>query len=74
MRGMEPAKAYNNLGVAFLEDGHYARASRCFEKAIATQPTYYEKANENLAVSNRMLQKLPMIQQQTLIRREPACL
>jgi Flp pilus assembly protein TadD len=73
-RGMEPAKAYNNLGVAFLEEKQFARASRCFEKAIETQPTFYEKAKENLSLSNRMLHKLPMIQQQTLIRQEPACL
>lgn len=73
-RGMDPAKAYNNLGVAFLEKEQFARASRCFEKAIDTQPTYYEKAKENLAISKRMLSKLPMIQQQTLIRQEPACL
>mgnify|MGYP000465825325 FL=1 len=73
-RGMGPAKAYNNIGVAFLDKGQYARASRCFEKAIETQPTFYEKAQENLSLSNRMLQKLPMIQQQVLIRHEPACL
>jgi Flp pilus assembly protein TadD len=73
-RGMDSAKAYNNLGVAFLETGQFARASRCFEKAIETQPTFYEKANENLSLSKRMLSKLPMIQQQTLIRRDPACL
>ncbi|HBP88190.1 MAG TPA: tetratricopeptide repeat protein [Nitrospirales bacterium] len=72
-RGMDPAKAYNNLGVAFLEAGKFARASRCFEKAIETQPTYYEKAKENLSLSNRMLSKLPMVQQQTLIRRDPVC-
>jgi Flp pilus assembly protein TadD len=74
VRGMDSAKAYNNLGVAFLEEGHFARASRCFEKAIETQPTFYEKAKENLTLSNRMLSKLPLIQQQTLIRREPVCL
>ena len=73
-RGMDPAKAYNNLGVAFLDKGQFARASRCFEKAIETQPTFYEKAKENLETSNRMLYKLPMIQQQTLLRQEPACL
>jgi Flp pilus assembly protein TadD len=73
-RGMGPAKAYNNLGVAFLEERRYARASRCFEKAIDMQPTYYEKAKENLLLSNRMLHRLPMMQQQTLIRQEPACL
>ncbi len=73
-RGMDSAKAYNNLGVAFLETGLFARASRCFEIAIKTQPTFYEKAKENLSLSNRMLSKLPMIQQQTLIRQEPACL
>ena len=73
-RGMDSAKAYNNLGVAFLEERQYARASRCFEKAIDTQLTFYEKAKENLSLSNRMLHKFPMIQQQTLIRQEPACL
>jgi len=73
-RGMDAAKAYNNIGVAFLEKGSFAKASRCFEKAIELQPTFYEKAKENLSVSNRMLHKLPMIQQQTLIRQEPACL
>ncbi len=73
-RGMDPAKAYNNLGVAFLDEGQFARAARCFEKAIETQATFYEKAKENLSISQRMLSKLPMIQQQTLIRQEPACL
>jgi len=73
-RGLEPAKAYNNLGVAFLEEKKFARASRCFEKAMEVQPTFYEKAKENLALSNRMLHSLPMIQQQTLIRQEPSCL
>ena len=73
-RGMDSAKAYNNLGIAFLEDKQFARASRCFEKAIETQPTFYEKAKENLALSNRMLSHLPMVQQQTLIRQEPTCL
>jgi Flp pilus assembly protein TadD len=73
-RGMDSAKAYNNLGVAFLEAGQFARASRCFEKAIETQPTFYEKAKENLSLSNRMLSKLPLVQQQTLFRQEPSCL
>ncbi|MCA9456216.1 MAG: tetratricopeptide repeat protein [Nitrospira sp.] len=72
-RGMDSAKAYNNLGMAFLEVGKFARASRCFEKAIETQPTFYEKAKENLMLSNRMLAKLPMVQQQALIRRDPVC-
>ncbi len=73
-RGMDAAKAYNNIGVAFLENGNFAKASRCFEKALETQPTFYEKAKENLSLSNRRLHKLPLSQQQTLIRQEPACL
>ena len=73
-RGMDEAKAYNNIGVAFLGKGNYAKASRCFQKAIEIQPTFYEKAKENLSVSNRMLHKLPLSQQQTLIRQEQACL
>ncbi len=73
-RGMDAAKAYNNIGVAFLEEGKFARASRCFEKAMEMQPSFYEKAKENLSVSNRMLARLPIIQQQTLLRRDPMCL
>ena len=73
-RGMDDAKAYNNIGVAFLGKGNFAKASLCFEKAIESQPTFYEKAKENLSVSNRMLHKLPLSQQQTLIRQEQACL
>ncbi len=73
-RAMDKAKAFNNIGVAFLDNGKYARASRCFEKAMDTQPSFYEKAKENLMLSNRMLSKLPMIQQQTMIRRDPTCL
>jgi Tfp pilus assembly protein PilF len=73
-RGMDAAKAYNNLGVAFLEEGNFARASQCFRQAIEAKPSYYEKAVENLSLSDRMLSRLPIVQQQTLIRREPACL
>lgn len=73
-RGMDAAKAYNNIGVAFLGKGNFAKASRCFEKALEIEPTFYEKAKENLSVSNRMLHKLPVSQQQTLIRQEQACL
>lgn len=73
-RGMDAARAYNNIGVAFLAKGNFAKASRCFEKAIEIQPTFYEKAKENLGISNRNLHKLPLSQQQTLIRQEPACL
>lgn len=41
-------RAYNNLGVALLGMGNPKQAVACFEKAIESNPQYYEKANENL--------------------------
>jgi len=42
------AKAYNNLGCIFMDQGNYEKAADCFQKAIAMQPTFYALANENL--------------------------
>ena len=42
------AAAYNNLGVVHLEARDFKRAASCFEKAITANPTFYEKANDNL--------------------------
>ncbi len=56
-KGSDPAKAYNNVGIALLEAGHPERATSCFEKAIEIQPTFYEKAHENLAQAKRMAKK-----------------
>jgi tetratricopeptide (TPR) repeat protein len=41
--------ALNNIGVCYMEGGDKARAQQSFERAIATNPTYYEKAQSNLS-------------------------
>jgi len=46
--GSESA-ALNNVGVCFMEAGDKARAQQYFERAIATNPSYYEKAQTNLS-------------------------
>ncbi len=52
-KSTDPAKAYNNVGIALLEAGQPRRAMSCFKKAINLQPTFYEKANENLEQATR---------------------
>ncbi|NJB67262.1 tetratricopeptide (TPR) repeat protein [Desulfobaculum xiamenense] len=42
------AAAYNNLGYVQFMKGEYDAAIACFEKAIRLEPSYYERANENL--------------------------
>lgn len=42
------ATAWNNLGYFYFLDGQYNNAIVSFEKAIELQPTYYERAAENL--------------------------
>jgi Tfp pilus assembly protein PilF len=56
--GTDPAKAYNNVGIALLEAGQPRRAISCFQKAIDLQPTFYEKANENLIQAKRAAKKI----------------
>ena len=66
-KGSDPAKAYNNVGIALLEAGHPQRAMSCFEKAIEIQPTFYEKANENLEQVKRLVKKGDQTTQATLV-------
>lgn len=54
-KSTSPAMAYNNIGVALLEAGTADRAISCFQKAIDLEPTYYEKANQNLSYARRVL-------------------
>ena len=56
-RGTDGPKAYNNVGIALLEAGKPHQAVTCFEKAIALQPNFYERANENLSHAKRVLAK-----------------
>ncbi len=41
--------ALNNLGVCYMEAGNKAKAQEYFEKAIAANPKFYHKAQENLS-------------------------
>ena len=72
--GMDAARAYNNLGIVFLEDGQSARAMKCFEQAIEAQPSYYEKANNNLELAKRDFSKLSHFQQRAMQQRQGVCL
>lgn len=54
-RGTNDAMAYNNVGIALLESGKPLQAIACFEKAIELEPTFYEKANQNLVYARRVL-------------------
>jgi tetratricopeptide (TPR) repeat protein len=42
------ASAYNNLGFVYLNEGKRGDAIECFERAIASNPKFYERASENL--------------------------
>ena len=42
------AQAYNNLGCVYLNEAKFKKAIKCFETAIALNPAFYAKANENL--------------------------
>jgi Flp pilus assembly protein TadD len=42
------AKAYNNLGCAYLDQKKYTEAVVCFEKAMKADLSYYSVAGENL--------------------------
>ena len=50
-------EAYNNLGVFYLSSGKAGNAIACFKKAIELSPRYYEKANDNLTLAKRSLEK-----------------
>ncbi len=50
-RGKDLATAYNNVGLVLLEQDRPGDAAACFQKAIQANPSYYEAAQENLAVA-----------------------
>ena len=47
-KGGNEAQAYNNLGCAYLLNGEDEKARRAFDTAIKLNPTFYEKANDNM--------------------------
>ena len=48
-------RAYNNLGTALFSMGNPKQAVTCFERAIETNPQFYEKAVENLRQARQAL-------------------
>ena len=53
--------------MVFLEKGETARAMKCFEEAVKSQPTYYEKAHDNLQLAKRALSRLPYTSNNVLL-------
>ena len=56
-RASNEEEAYNNLGVFYLSNGKAGNAVACFKKAIELSPRYYDKANDNLMLATRALEK-----------------
>jgi len=55
-QGGDKARAYNNVGVVYFADGKYLEAIASFQKAMALNPSYYAKANENLQAAQKALE------------------
>ncbi|MDZ4856170.1 MAG: tetratricopeptide repeat protein [Nitrospirota bacterium] len=55
--GSSEEEAYNNLGVFYLSNDEARQAVACFKKAIELSPRYYDKANDNLTLATRALEK-----------------
>ncbi|WP_447968938.1 tetratricopeptide repeat protein [Nitrospira sp. M1] len=73
-RGLDTPKAYNNLGLLFLEEKQTARAVKCFEKAVNSQTTFYEKAQENLTLAKQELSKLSSFKRRAVTLQQGSCL
>lgn len=51
---MEPASAHNDVGYICLLEGKYEKAEFYFDRAMTLSPTYYEKAFENMKLTQRL--------------------
>ena len=54
-RGSDEAKAHNNMGIVYLQEGNPRKAIASFEKAIDTSPSFYARASENLKLAKMSL-------------------
>jgi tetratricopeptide (TPR) repeat protein len=54
-KATDEPRAYNNLGTALFSMGHPKQAVACFERAIETNPQFYEKAVDNLRQARQAL-------------------
>jgi Flp pilus assembly protein TadD len=48
------AAAYNNLGYIYMTQGNWDQAEKAFKMALATNPVFYTKAQQNLERLNRL--------------------
>jgi Tfp pilus assembly protein PilF len=48
------AAAYNNLGYIYMTQGNWDQAEKAFKTALAINPVFYTKAQENLERLNRL--------------------
>ncbi|WP_370279052.1 tetratricopeptide repeat protein [Pontibacterium sp.] len=51
---MDSADAHNDVGYICLLEGKYDRAEYYFDKAMTLSPMYYEKAHENMKLTQRL--------------------
>jgi Flp pilus assembly protein TadD len=72
-RASNEEEAYNNLGVFYLSSGKAGNAVACFKKAIELSPRYYDKANDNLMLAKRALEKHQKTNQGTAKVKPSAC-
>ncbi len=72
-RASNEEEAYNNLGVFYLSNGNAGNAIACFKKAIELSPRYYDKANDNLMLAKRALEKHQKTDQDTSEAKPSAC-
>jgi len=72
-RASNEEEAYNNLGVFYLSNGKAGNAVACFKKAIELSPRYYDKANDNLMLAKRALEKHRKTKQDTAGVNPSAC-
>ena len=72
-RASNEEEAYNNLGVFYLSNGKAGNAVACFKKAIELAARYYDKANDNLMLATRALEKHRKTDQDTAKGKPAAC-
>ncbi len=72
-RGSSEEEAYNNLGVFYLSSGEAGQAMACFKKAIEISPRYYEKANDNLLLAKRELERRQKTNQGVFVDAPSSC-
>ena len=72
-QGSDTATALNNVGVAFLAEGHPHQAISCFEQAMDTSPRHYQTAQHNLRRARQALIRGASLSNTTNTGERPVC-